>query len=483
MNQTISSHPLPNGARPPISMVGLGSVLGVAGTSNPSIKIDASTQDGPINDGAIVDQTIEVVFEAYPAPTEKGSKTGLAILWSINGGPTQSVSAENDSSHTLYLALDQTYTIAVRSEQNGNASGNETRTYTIAGALPERDTDLDGFPDVFEAEYGFSPHDTDLEADNDGSGAPDFVELVCAELAPGMSPILDLDGDGASDCVEHIRGTNPADWQLHHPDVPFASSFYEVEYLLGGTVHADAAATTVQTDIDQLVFASLKAGIVYDSQTLPTDAELSAKQAGLTQADIPSYLRRSVVEPALAAGTIPAGMRITPSQVKVVVATQAESGSEGEAWSVRAWVDSPEDLTPKFRHAGAHRCRGAVDDGQRLAERLCDLLRCEHRARRDGRADACDRTRHHAARGTRRLVRRSGPDRDGGLRRSFVGRGARSDQHDCTRREREDRRGHGGGDGRRPLPRRLSRRASRASRSRAAGSRRSARRWRRSMPT
>lgn len=146
-----------------------------------------------------------------------------ASLWRDLGNPA-----------VLYICRDTT--LQVRADNKGVYSATKRYSYTINQPLLV-DSDGDGFPDIWEIEYGFNPLQADRtgrEADSDGDGYSDFDEILRGtDPRDELDFPQDTDGDGWSDWDEDLRGTGVSD----PGDFPTATSLYEVEALLSGTVY------------------------------------------------------------------------------------------------------------------------------------------------------------------------------------------------------------------------------------------------------
>ena len=134
---------------------------------------------------------------------------------------------------TRYIAFDQT--IRARANNDGALSAEKVLAFTIEQSALV-DSDHDGFPDIWEIHHGLNPLSADNNltgSDRDGDGVFDLDEILRGTDPddPNSFP-ADSDNDGWSDWDETLRGTNPNDIN----DKPTATSLYEVERLLAGTV-------------------------------------------------------------------------------------------------------------------------------------------------------------------------------------------------------------------------------------------------------
>lgn len=110
-----------------------------------------------------------------------------------------------------------------------------------------RDSDGDGFPDVWEVANGLDPFSSTVagstrKADSDGDGMSDVDELLRgSDPSDPVNLPADTDGDGWSDWDEEIRGTLPDD----DLSIPTATRLYEVEVKLLGSLSGGGGSWSV----------------------------------------------------------------------------------------------------------------------------------------------------------------------------------------------------------------------------------------------
>ena len=347
VNQAPFGLPALGPAAPAFSLLGLGGALADAATPElPSVVVSPAA--------GTYDRTIAIVIEALPPPAFV--PTSLSVQYDVDGGPQQSASKPPVA--RLHLVADGTYTIHARAVATAGfvvfQSPITTTTFTIAGAGPiTRDTDGDGIPDIVEIELGSDPLTSDFTRDTDGDGISDFEERVRGSDPddPDSLP-LDSDGDGWSDFDEGVRGTNPNDPphlvdpddpDRYFPSRPTARRLREVEYIWSGGFWTDDAQSVHPTPMGKVTVADLDWTLHFDPAAVPTAERLAA--LGLTEAELPVYLRESVVTGALVAGTIPP-LRTPASEPTIVQAGRLDAEGGRDGLTLAAWADAVPDLQP-----------------------------------------------------------------------------------------------------------------------------------------
>jgi len=177
--------------------------------------------------------TLSLEFTCLPLPGTKALKSDYTI--EVQEGRDW-ISYTNP--HTVYLAESEILQVrAVYTTFLGNRSITEKSfSYTVKHPADwNRDSDGDGFPDLWEIAHGLNPlstaADNERMADSDGDGMSDTDELL-RNSDPNDSTILplDQDGDGWSDWDEETRGTTVD----NDGSFPTATRLYEVEIKLSG---------------------------------------------------------------------------------------------------------------------------------------------------------------------------------------------------------------------------------------------------------
>ena len=355
-----SSVPMTAG-QPTISLAG----LGVAG-ANPA-PVDARLFPPP---GAYM-RTIEVLIGVREDLLQAA---GARLQWQVDGQPPQTLNLPARTSGPgcaelprarggrfepacaaregyigarLHLVRDGVYTItATITRPGGGALASLTGEYTIAASGPaERDSDGDGIPDAIEAAIGLDPLRDDLGLDSDNDGWSDLDEWLrcptplsaegrCAASEDPDAEPLDTDQDGWSDVDEALRGTRPDDpdpvlqprpgesadddnlaaRRLRYKERPAAERLYEVEHLVDAALQARQGFTGTWETARAFALAGRE---VWSVDSRLTDDALA--DAGLTPADTPDSLRRSLAEAALGNGRLPL-MRLPASRGNALAA-------------------------------------------------------------------------------------------------------------------------------------------------------------------
>ncbi len=198
------------------------------------------------------------------------------------------------SPHTIYLA--QSADVQVRAVFVQGVlvrfSQPSSLSYTISHPPGwDRDSDNDGFPDIWEIANNLDPlsplTNAQRNVDSDGDGMSDIDELLRGADPQDPASPLDSDGDGWSDWDEDIRGTIATNGDSH----PTATRLYEVEVLLSGTFSggsnswADAPYLIQTLGGRQLISKICKLGGGYGTVRIPMGQEafIRALKSGTTE--------------------------------------------------------------------------------------------------------------------------------------------------------------------------------------------------------
>lgn len=192
--------------------------------------------------------------------------------------------------YTVYLAESadlQVRAVFIPGSGQDKSYTTGTYSYRITATDHTRDTDHDGFPDIWEVAHNLNPLSA-ASTDSDNDGVSDIDEILRGSLPddPASLP-LDTDHDGWSDKDELWRGTAADD----NTDVPVATRLYEVEVLLSGTFTGGSAAwSSAHYSVQTLRGQSLLTGIarisgIYGITRLPMGREAVIRAVNLEVGD------------------------------------------------------------------------------------------------------------------------------------------------------------------------------------------------------
>ena len=204
--------------------------------------LTASPSSGSYN------ETVGVTLKAYstePQPGELVRELTVEIE-----EPFGSEQWRNLGLSVAQIYLEQTTTIRVRSklfvllQEYSTTTYSDSKEYTYTISQPQdwnRDSDGDGYPDVWEIAHGFNPLSAESPTygiDSDGDGISDLDEILRGSDSNDVHSVpIDHDGDGFFDWDEDIRGTAIDDANDH----PAATRLYEVEKILSGMLSDNSA--------------------------------------------------------------------------------------------------------------------------------------------------------------------------------------------------------------------------------------------------
>lgn len=133
----------------------------------------------------------------------------------------------------------------------------------------DADTDGDGVPDFVEIAYGLDPWDSLV--DSDGDGWEDLDELVRGSNPRLFSSVpADTDGDGWSNYDETVRGTDPND----PSDFPAGAGVNTCEYVLHVEGVRDATSNSKLSDGSVMRFSTLYGKRIADATVEGGSVEL-----------------------------------------------------------------------------------------------------------------------------------------------------------------------------------------------------------------
>jgi gliding motility-associated-like protein len=156
----------------------------------PSISFAQSSYTGLVNVAmtTIVSTNTGGVISSYSiSPALPNGLVFNTTTGSISGTPTATQAAIN-------------YTITAT-----NAAGSDAK---IISLFIDADSDGDGVPNSVEIQQGTNPNSATSFRDTDGDGVPDYIE-VQQGTNPNVPGAKDTDGDGVPDYIEVQQGTNP----------------------------------------------------------------------------------------------------------------------------------------------------------------------------------------------------------------------------------------------------------------------------------
>jgi hypothetical protein len=179
------------------------------------------------------ENTLALQFTCLPWPGAPAGTCQVSVTSGTGYGLLQ------DSPYTYYLAESRTLNVqAVYTEAVTHVTHVTTRSFSYTINHPadwNRDTDGDGFPDVWEIEHGLNPLTAMTEGergmDSDDDGWSDIDEILRnSDPLNAASLPADNDNDGWSDWDEEIRNTKPGS----AASKPTATRLYEVEAQISG---------------------------------------------------------------------------------------------------------------------------------------------------------------------------------------------------------------------------------------------------------
>ncbi len=166
-----------------------------------------------------------------------------SISSSVDGVQSYKILYDDNSyfekNSTIYLIKNADYNVTFSVNQDARSSQEYRQEYTLYSDVNfRRDSDSDGFPDLWEAEHGLDPLVDSRQVDSDGDGWSDADEAL-----RGSNPFdatgapRDSDGDGWSDYDEEVRFTDYNESTLPNcSQRPTASSLYGAEYNVSGLI-------------------------------------------------------------------------------------------------------------------------------------------------------------------------------------------------------------------------------------------------------
>jgi gliding motility-associated-like protein len=150
----------------------------------PSITLANTSYSGLVN----------TVFTTITVTNTGGVVSSFAISPNLPTGLTLNTTTGAISGTPTTALVSTTYTITAT-----NPAGTATRTFSL---FIDADTDGDGVPDAVEIQQGTDPNVAGDALDTDGDGVPDYVEQQQGTNPNSNSSYLDTDGDGLSDYYE-----------------------------------------------------------------------------------------------------------------------------------------------------------------------------------------------------------------------------------------------------------------------------------------
>lgn len=374
INELPSSSVPMNTQLSPVSLNGLGDAGRTSGdTGGDPLFIEPAAGEYP--------KTIEVVMYADVDLIE--THGSLTLLWQLNGGAfnSRTLTGANESidgfvETRLFLVEDTTLHVELLDSSNVELV-TLNHSYTINSDDPEgaqRDTDLDGLPDLVELAVGLDPLKDDWRTDRNNDGWSDFDQWLRSATSDATELPVDTDLDGWSDVDETWRGTDPNDTvQLlttadpahpaPDPDTqqyrdtllafkqhPVASRLYEVEYQVAASKEFGLDAYTWNASATS---HTLLGEDRFDSATLLSDADLAWADVG--PSGIADSLKLSIFETKLQNDQV-AEFRVAASiaQTLDIIADETvilNPGTTEEEEALRRWhysslLAANPDLTP-----------------------------------------------------------------------------------------------------------------------------------------
>jgi len=354
INQAEASFPAMSVSTPAISFAGFEAAT--ADSVNDLMPVVViSPSSGVAGKSLTLTETNEVKISATAGRNNTASMVTVHWIVTKDAGPAQPEQLQpgdtTGATIRFFIVEDGTYAIEYWADQGAlNTTVHKTETLIMAATNgPNRDSDGDGVPDLFEAAHELDPLTSDIGKDSDGDGWSDFNEILRGSLPlDAASAPLDSDGDGWSDYDEGLRGTTPTNIYKS----PVASRIYEVEYLvnkiigINSYIYSDTAALTVKTNMAGLQAMDMHWNTLYDQSTLMDAAALAS--AAITEAVLPSRLRKTAVDAEMLAGQLPSLLRLRAGEPVVLRARHLSDPLTGtfDTWVSKAWLDSISDLTP-----------------------------------------------------------------------------------------------------------------------------------------
>jgi gliding motility-associated-like protein len=144
---------------------------------------------------------ISVPMSAITPTNTGGAINNYSISPSLPNGLTFNTSTGVISGTPIVAQPQTNYTITAT-----NAAGSDAKVISI---LIDADSDGDGVPDSVEVQQGTNPNQSGDALDTDGDGVPDYIEVQQGTNPNQSGDALDTDGDGVPDYIEVQQGTNP----------------------------------------------------------------------------------------------------------------------------------------------------------------------------------------------------------------------------------------------------------------------------------
>jgi gliding motility-associated-like protein len=223
----------------------------------PSITLANTSYSGLVN----------TVFTTITVTNTGGVVSSFAISPNLPTGLTLNTTTGDISGTPTTALVSTTYTITAT-----NPAGTATRTFSL---FIDADTDGDGVPDAVEIQQGTDPNVAGDALDTDGDGVPDYVEQQQGTNPNSNSSYLDTDGDGLSDYYE-ANNSAPTDISLTANTISENNAINAVIGNLGTTDVGDVFDHTYTLvsgvgSTDNASFSivgnQIKAGIVFDFET------------------------------------------------------------------------------------------------------------------------------------------------------------------------------------------------------------------------
>ncbi len=159
--------------------------------ATPSISIPANSYNGIVNNA----------FTTINVTSSGGAISSFAITPNLPAGLTLNTTTGAISGTPTAALASTVFTITAT-----NPAGTDSTTFSL---FIDADTDGDGVPDSVEVLQGTNPNQPGDALDTDGDGVPDFIEEAQGTNPTTPGDALDTDGDGVPDYIEEAQGTNP----------------------------------------------------------------------------------------------------------------------------------------------------------------------------------------------------------------------------------------------------------------------------------
>jgi gliding motility-associated-like protein len=144
---------------------------------------------------------INTAFTTINVTNTGGASTSFAITPSLPAGLTFNTSTGAISGTPTVALNTTTFTITAT-----NTAGTASVQFSL---LIDADSDGDGVPNSVEILQGTNPNSASSYLDSDHDGVPDYVEILQGTNPNSASSYLDSDHDGVPDYIELQQGTNP----------------------------------------------------------------------------------------------------------------------------------------------------------------------------------------------------------------------------------------------------------------------------------